>query len=410
MPRRLIDCLVWHPRFDAQGRQPFRFQTIYEYQQQEPALLALPNTDQRYAYRSLGGHQIVSFQVLPNSNWQIVIPNGMVDLLIRWYHEVAVHAEGPDRLQATIERHFYHPQLRNRIRATIGNCQLCQRMKTGHPQVGQLAPREVPLTPWSEVQVDSIGNWPIKVNGVTLEFNALTMIDTVTNLLEIKRVAKKKSSEETTRVFKDQWLSRYPLPLKVIHDKGPEFTGFEWHEMLADAGISFTYTSSRNPQSNGIIERVHQSIAQTIRTLITLKPPITVAQAEAVVDSALATAMHASRIAANSRLQNFSPGALVFGRDMFLDIPIVSDILTISKARQIKIDRRLIQANMKRRFYDYKVGDQVYCLTARKSKVHPVYTGPHAIESVHTNGTVTIRRGPNIRDRVNIRQIKPAKG
>ena len=120
--------------------------------------------------------------------------------------------------------------------------------------------------------------------------------------------------------------------------------------------------------------------------------------------------MHATRIAANSRLQNFSPGALVFGRDMFLDIPIVSDILTISKARQIKIDRRLIQANMKRRFYDYKVGDQVYCLTARKSKVHPVYTGPHAIESVHTNGTVTIRRGPNIRDRVNIRQIKPAKG
>ena len=90
-------------------------------------------------------------------------------------------------------------------------------------------------------------------------------------------------------------------------------------------------SSSRNPQSNGIIERSHQSIAQTLRTLVALTPPTTQQEAEALIDAAFATAMHATRICANSRLQNYSPGVLAFGRDMFLDIPVVADIITISQ-------------------------------------------------------------------------------
>ena len=34
--------------------------------------------------------------------------------------------------------------------------------------------------------------------------------------------------------------------------------------------------------------------------------------------------------------------------------------------------------------------------------------GPHQIHTVHTNGTVTICRGANVLDHVNLHQIKPA--
>ena len=179
--------------------------------------------------------------------------------------------------------------------------------------------------------------------------------------------------------------------------------------MLSKNGIKYTYSTTRNPQSNGIIERVHQAIAHTLRTLVQLRPPQRNEDAEEIMKRSLAAAMQATRICSNSRLQNYSPAALVFGRDMFLDIPIVADIISITEARQMKIDKRLIYENRKRRFHDYKVGDQVMCRTARKSKVNIPYTGPHVIETVHTNGTVTIRRGPNVRDRINVRQVKPAK-
>ena len=127
------------------------------------------------------------------------------------------------------------------------------------------------------------------------------------------------------------------------------------------------------------------------------------------MDSAFAQAMHASRSAVNSELQWHTPGSMAFGRDMFLDIPMLVDVLSLHKARQLKIDGRLLKANAKRFFKDYAVGDRVMVTTAQNSKAEPVYTGPHEVLQVHTNGTITIRRGAHFRDRVNIRQVKPAK-
>ena len=43
-----------------------------------------------------------------------------------------------------------------------------------------------------------------------------------------------------------------------------------------------------------------------------------------LIDQALATAMHYMRVNVTSTL-NVSPGSLVLGRDMFLDIPLISD-------------------------------------------------------------------------------------
>ena len=71
-------------------------------------------------------------------------------------------------------------------------------------------------------------------------------------------------------------------------------------------------------------------------------------------------------------------------------------------------------SDLKRRpkclYKDYKDGDKVYALTTRKSKIQPVYSGPHEIETVHTNGTVTIHRDKEVQERINIRQLKPTKG
>lgn len=367
------------------------------------------NDRQRFAYRQIGGEQIVCFNAVPDGPWQIAVTDEFLPKLIKWYHEVTVHTEGADRLTATLSHHFYHPHLAREVRKFVDSCEVCAKMKVGHRQYGELAPRTAPLIPWQEVHCDSVGNWQIKIKGRVLKFNALTMIDPVTNLLEIAEVKDKKTARETADVFENTWLARYPRPLKVVCDKGPEFRGFEWDDLLARADIKKSFITSRNPQANGIIERSHVAVAQVIRTLIHLKPPNTDQDAQRIIKTAFATAMHAARCAANSQLNNYSPGAIAFKRDMFLDIPFVADLVLLQRTRQMKIDERLLKANAKRHYQDYKVGDKVYALTDRKSKVQPVYTGPHTIETVHTNGTITIRKGINVRERVNIRQVKPVK-
>ena len=53
--------------------------------------------------------------------------------------------------------------------------------------------------------------------------------------------------------------------------------------------------------------------------------PSLLEQAQQLVDKAVAAASHAMRINVTRTLGHNSPGALVFGRDMLLDVPFIAD-------------------------------------------------------------------------------------
>ena len=111
-------------------------------------------------------------------------------------------------------------------------------------------------------------------------------------------------------------------------------------------------TTSRNPQANAICERKHQNVGNILRTLLCSNPPRTIANAVDLVDQALSTAMQAMRINIHATLKG-SPGALVFGRDMFLDVPLIADWQAIQLHRRTIVNERLRKANTSRRTYDY---------------------------------------------------------
>ena len=155
-------------------------------------------------------------------------------------------------------------------------------------------PRNAPISPWSEVHVDSIGPWTIQFrNGVAiyhdatmesshpkpsdpttipLSFDALTCIDPITNLLEIYHYPGNKTASEAAHLFENHWLSRYPRPSHCVHDNGPKFVGHDFQFMLSYAGIAPVTISPNMPTSNSIIEAIHKAIGQSICTTIHLKP------------------------------------------------------------------------------------------------------------------------------------------
>ena len=58
---------------------------------------------------------------------------------------------------------------------------------------------------------------------------------------------------------------------------------------------------------------------------------------EQLIDNTLASAMYATRCAVNAALKT-SPGALVYNRDMVMDIPLITDLNIIRDKRQHLID------------------------------------------------------------------------
>ena len=119
--------------------------------------------------------------------------------------------------------------------------------------------------------------------------------------------------------------------------------------------------------------------------------------------------MHACRCACTSALEYNSPGAIAFGRDMFLDIPLIADLLAVRYNRQLLVDQRLLAANAKRIKHDHVVGDEVWkCeYIGLSDKLKPTVSGPYPILQVFTNGTVLIQLSPHVNERINIRRIRP---
>ena len=110
--------------------------------------------------------------------------------------------------------------IRTPWKTKIGLSTICQQyqcpddygmIKNQGRQYRHLVAQEVNIALWHTVSVDLIGPWTTLVNGQELEFKALTIIDTVKNLLEIVQIDNKKS-ENITQLFANTWLSRFPWP------------------------------------------------------------------------------------------------------------------------------------------------------------------------------------------------------
>ncbi len=118
-------------------------------------------------------------------------------------------------------------------------------------------------------------------------------------------------------------------------------------------------TSAKNPQSNAICKRRHQTLGNVLRILLHSEPPQNISDAKEFVDEALSIAMHAMRAGIHSTLVS-SPGSLVFNWDMFLNIPLIANWHAITQKREHLIHENLIQKNQKRRHIMITFLDNVY--------------------------------------------------
>jgi transposase InsO family protein len=228
------------------------------------------------------------------------------------------------------------------------------------------------------------------------------MIDPATGWFEIKEI-KEKEALSIANLVEQTWLTRYPWPQEITYDRGTEFMG-EFARMIEeDYGITRRGATTRNPQANAIIERVHQTLGNIIRTFEIQDLDMS---KDSPWDGILSAAMFAIRSTYHTTLQA-TPMQLVFGRDAILNIQFKANWELIRQRKQKLIQYNNRRENSKRIAHQYKVGDKVLYHVHTKSKYgQNPYEGPYQVLRVNDNGTVQMRMGAII-DTVNIRLIKP---
>ena len=216
-----------------------------------------------------------------------------------------------------------------------------------------------------------------------------------------------KASYTAAQQVEMAWLTRYPWPDEIVYDRGTEFLG-DFADMIKVDYPTITRVpiTTRNPQANGVLERIHATIGNMINTMDLVQHDKDVDPFEGV----LAAAMFAVRSTYHTTLQA-TPAQLVFGRDSILNIKFDANWKYINARRQAMIRKNNQSENAKRIAHQYKAGDKVLCANdgLRQAKFgRELWAGPYRIRAVNNNGTVTLKMG-SVLDKVNIRRIKPYK-
>ena len=129
---------------------------------------------------------------------------------------------------------------------------------------GKLPPKQAETNPWDTLYIDLIGPYtiPRKVKNL-LKLWRLTMIDPASGWFEMAQIPNK-TAAEIADITKKTWFTIYPLPQRIVFDCGTKFMDEIAKMCHNDYGLKRKPITTRNPQSNAIIERIHQTIGNII--------------------------------------------------------------------------------------------------------------------------------------------------
>ena len=169
-----------------------------------------------------------------------------------------------------------------------------------------------------------------------------------------------------------------------------------------DYGISLSPITVRNPQANSIIERIHQTIGNILRTFELQNS----AETEEI-DGILAATMFAVRATYHTTLKA-TPSQLIFGRDAILNTKFEANWQMIRQQKQKRINKNNIAENAKRKPYTYSLGQRVMILqdSSRKFGTN-AYKGPYEITTINPNGSYSSPSFGAVQQTYNIRNIHP---
>ncbi len=120
----------------------------------------------------------------------------------------------------------------------------------------------VPARRFAHVHADLVGPFPVSKEGFTHLF---TMVDRSTRWAEAVPLASVSTADCAAALFTG-WVSRFGVPELLTSDRGAQFTSAVWTALCSKLGIRHVPTTAYHPQSNGMVERFHRQLKNSLRS------------------------------------------------------------------------------------------------------------------------------------------------
>jgi len=274
-----------------------------------------------------------SMHELIAKNDKIYVPKSLQHKCAEWCHLLLLHP-GEQRLELTIAQHCTWVGLKPTCARVCKNCKNCAVSKERDQKTGLLPPEPTPeIIPWHTLCINLA--CPCKFGEekkpkTHIELHCMTMVCPATGFFKIVEIGQK-TANVIANWLEIYWLTRHPWPTEKTVDKGRELAREVSETLQNEHGIKRKIITSRNLQSNSMIERCHKTLHNMIRSAQV--------KDKRDLDSLLGFkgVLVACRRAMNSAVHTAAratPAQLVFGHDAMLNATFQADWQFISKRKQ----------------------------------------------------------------------------
>ena len=257
---------------------------------------------------------------------QIVIPSVYRKALLEIAHDGHFSGHfGVRKTQDKIARNFYWPHFKRDVATYVKSCPVCQKVGKPNAKI-PLAPLvfvpHVP-EPFSVIQIDIVGPLPKTTRGHNY---LLTMLDVSTRYVHATplRVVSAKNIVKSMLDF----FSHFGMPRCIQTDGASYFVGNVFKAALNEWGIQHRVSSPYHPQTQGAVERSHQTIKSILKKYAL--------QFDAHWDDDLPYLLFALREVPNEST-GFSPSELVFAHEVRGPLHVIRDQLLDSTEKRFSL-------------------------------------------------------------------------
>ena len=206
----------------------------------------------------------------PTRNRRLLyVPNatGLRAKLLHEHHDSNTSGHlGMDKTAASIERHFYWPNIRETVREYVKTCPLCQSNKAANAKpIGLMQSLPVPRRNWKQVSMDLITGLPTTVEGYDA---AVVFVDYTSRMVHFAPTTKTVDAEGLARIYRREVFRLHGIQSVIVSDRDPRFTSGFWRALMEKMGTKLNMSSAYHPQTDGLTERANRTLEDILRAFV----------------------------------------------------------------------------------------------------------------------------------------------